>query len=55
MSILGFSRALRQWLALSNVTVVGGSWLTPEVDLRAGAWDRIKLNAENLLGVSAAR
>jgi 2-dehydro-3-deoxyphosphogluconate aldolase/(4S)-4-hydroxy-2-oxoglutarate aldolase len=41
MSILGFSRALRQWLALSNVTVVGGSWLTPEVDLRAGAWDRI--------------
>jgi 2-keto-3-deoxy-6-phosphogluconate aldolase len=28
-----------EWLALSNVAVVGG-W-TPEVDLRAGAWDRI--------------
>jgi 2-dehydro-3-deoxyphosphogluconate aldolase/(4S)-4-hydroxy-2-oxoglutarate aldolase len=34
-----------EWLALSNVTVVGGSWLTPEVDLRAGAWDRITKRA----------
>ena len=30
-----------EWLALPNVTVVGGSWLTPEVDLRASAWDKI--------------
>ena len=29
------------WLALSNVVVVGGSWLTPAGEIRAGAWDRI--------------
>lgn len=30
-----------EWLALPNVVVVGGSWLTPAADIRAGAWDRI--------------
>ena len=30
-----------EWLALSNVVVVGGSWLTPAGEMRAGAWDRI--------------
>ena len=29
------------WLALSNVKVVGGSWLTPADALAAGDWDRI--------------
>jgi 2-dehydro-3-deoxyphosphogluconate aldolase / (4S)-4-hydroxy-2-oxoglutarate aldolase len=29
------------WLALPNVVVVGGSWLTPAGEIRAGAWDRI--------------
>ena len=30
-----------EWLALPNVVVVGGSWLTPAAEIRAGAWDRI--------------
>jgi 2-dehydro-3-deoxyphosphogluconate aldolase/(4S)-4-hydroxy-2-oxoglutarate aldolase len=30
-----------EWLAVPNVVVVGGSWLTPDDDIRAGAWDRI--------------
>jgi 2-dehydro-3-deoxyphosphogluconate aldolase/(4S)-4-hydroxy-2-oxoglutarate aldolase len=29
------------WLALPNVKVVGGSWLTPADALAAGDWDRI--------------
>ena len=29
------------WLALPNVVVVGGSWLTPAGEVRAGVWDRI--------------
>ena len=34
-----------EWLALSNVIVVGGSWLTPESDVRAGAWEKISERA----------
>jgi 2-dehydro-3-deoxyphosphogluconate aldolase / (4S)-4-hydroxy-2-oxoglutarate aldolase len=30
-----------EWLALPNVVVVGGSWLTPASEIRGGAWDRI--------------
>jgi len=30
-----------EWLALPNVVVVGGSWLTPASEIREGAWDRI--------------
>lgn len=30
-----------EWLALSNVVAVGGSWLTPVVEVRAGRWDTI--------------
>jgi 2-dehydro-3-deoxyphosphogluconate aldolase / (4S)-4-hydroxy-2-oxoglutarate aldolase len=30
-----------EWLALPNVVVVGGSWLTPAAEIRAGMWDRI--------------
>src|SRR4051794_2497461 len=30
-----------EWLALPNVVVVGGSWLTPPDEIRVGAWDRI--------------
>jgi 2-dehydro-3-deoxyphosphogluconate aldolase / (4S)-4-hydroxy-2-oxoglutarate aldolase len=32
---------LPQWLALPNVIAVGGSWLTPLPDLRAGRWQVI--------------
>lgn len=34
-------RNLRDYLALSNVVAIGGSWLTPPADLAAGAWGRI--------------
>jgi 2-dehydro-3-deoxyphosphogluconate aldolase/(4S)-4-hydroxy-2-oxoglutarate aldolase len=32
---------MREWLAQPNVVAVGGSWLTPAADVRAGAWDVI--------------
>lgn len=32
---------MREWLAQPNVIAVGGSWLTPAADVRAGAWDAI--------------
>ena len=31
----------REWLALPNVVVVGGSWIAPTADIRAGAWSAI--------------
>ena len=34
-----------EWLALPNVTAVGGSWLTPAADMAAGRWDSIELLA----------
>jgi 2-dehydro-3-deoxyphosphogluconate aldolase/(4S)-4-hydroxy-2-oxoglutarate aldolase len=34
-------RNLRDYLALSNVVAIGGSWLTPAGDVAAGAWGRI--------------
>lgn len=30
-----------EWLALSNVVAVGGSWLTPVAEVRSGRWDTI--------------
>jgi 2-dehydro-3-deoxyphosphogluconate aldolase/(4S)-4-hydroxy-2-oxoglutarate aldolase len=36
---------LDQWFALTNVVAVGGSWLAPADDVRAGAWDKIKARA----------
>ena len=32
---------MREWLAQPNVIAVGGSWLTPAADMRAGAWETI--------------
>jgi 2-dehydro-3-deoxyphosphogluconate aldolase/(4S)-4-hydroxy-2-oxoglutarate aldolase len=31
----------RDWLALPNVVVVGGSWVTPATEIRAGNWSAI--------------
>jgi 2-dehydro-3-deoxyphosphogluconate aldolase/(4S)-4-hydroxy-2-oxoglutarate aldolase len=31
----------REWLALPNVAAVGGSWLAPAADIRAGNWAAI--------------
>jgi len=41
-----------EWLALPNVVVVGGSWLTPAADIRAGAWDTITERARRAAGLS---
>ena len=35
----------RDWLALSNVVAVGGSWVCPTSDIRAQAWDEITSKA----------
>ena len=40
---------LPQWLALSNVIAVGGSWLTPLSDMRAGRWNAITDRARRAL------
>lgn len=38
-----------EWLALPNVVAVGGSWLTPADDIRAGRWDSITDRARTAL------
>jgi 2-dehydro-3-deoxyphosphogluconate aldolase/(4S)-4-hydroxy-2-oxoglutarate aldolase len=40
-----------EWLALPNVLVVGGSWLTPAAEIRVGAWDRISERARRAAGL----
>ena len=40
-----------EWLALPNVVVVGGSWLTPAAEIRGGAWDRIAERARRSAGL----
>jgi 2-dehydro-3-deoxyphosphogluconate aldolase/(4S)-4-hydroxy-2-oxoglutarate aldolase len=34
-----------QWLAQPNVVSVGGSWLAPAADIKAGNWDTITARA----------
>jgi 2-dehydro-3-deoxyphosphogluconate aldolase/(4S)-4-hydroxy-2-oxoglutarate aldolase len=36
---------LDQWFALPNVAAVGGSWLAPIEEVRAGEWDKIRQRA----------
>ncbi len=38
-----------EWLAEPNVVAVGGSWLTPAVDVAAGRWDEIRERASQTL------
>jgi 2-dehydro-3-deoxyphosphogluconate aldolase/(4S)-4-hydroxy-2-oxoglutarate aldolase len=40
---------LPRWLALPNVIAVGGSWVTPLADLRAGRWNAITDRARRAL------
>ena len=39
---------LDQWLSLPNVAAVGGSWLAPLDEVRAGNWDAIRARAKAL-------
>jgi 2-dehydro-3-deoxyphosphogluconate aldolase/(4S)-4-hydroxy-2-oxoglutarate aldolase len=50
-------RNLRDYLALPNVTAIGGSWMAPATDLAAAAWGRITTRAQEacrLAGADAA-
>ncbi|MBI1209445.1 MAG: bifunctional 4-hydroxy-2-oxoglutarate aldolase/2-dehydro-3-deoxy-phosphogluconate aldolase [Azospirillum sp.] len=38
-----------EWLALPNVVAVGGSWLTPAADIRAGNWAAITERAHRAI------
>lgn len=35
-----------EWLAEKNVLAIGGSWIAPAADIRAGAWDTIAARAK---------
>ena len=41
--------AIPDWLALSNVLAVGGSWLAPASDVAAGRWDAITARATRVM------
>jgi 2-dehydro-3-deoxyphosphogluconate aldolase/(4S)-4-hydroxy-2-oxoglutarate aldolase len=41
------------WLALPNVVAVGGSWLTPAAELRAGQWSMITRRAAQAVAAAA--
>ena len=43
-----------QFLALANVPVCGGSWLTPEDAMRTGDWSRIRSLASHAAGLGKA-
>ena len=43
-----------KYLALPNVTCVGGSWLTPADAIAAGDWDRIERLAREAANLRAA-
>lgn len=40
-----------EWLAVPNVTAVGGSWLTPVAEVQAGRWDAISERARRAAGL----
>jgi 2-dehydro-3-deoxyphosphogluconate aldolase / (4S)-4-hydroxy-2-oxoglutarate aldolase len=42
------------WLALPNVVAVGGSWLTPAAEVRAGNWAAIAERAQRTLAARRA-
>ena len=44
----------RDWLALPNVLVVGGSWLTPAEDLRQRSWATITEKARQALAAPSS-
>ena len=39
-----------KWLALPNVAAVGGSWLAPAADIRAGNWSAITERVRQAVG-----
>jgi 2-dehydro-3-deoxyphosphogluconate aldolase / (4S)-4-hydroxy-2-oxoglutarate aldolase len=44
----------KDWMALPNVVCVGGSWITPAADMRAGNWDAITERARRSLAALRA-
>jgi 2-dehydro-3-deoxyphosphogluconate aldolase/(4S)-4-hydroxy-2-oxoglutarate aldolase len=45
---------LRDWLSLSEVRAVGGTWIATRADIAAGNWDRITANARAAVEAVAA-
>lgn len=41
--------SLLDWLKLPNVASVGGSWLAPAADIRAGNWDAVTAQARRVV------
>ena len=41
---------MRDYLALSNVVAVGGSWLAPSAEIAAGEWEAIEARARRAMG-----
>lgn len=46
---------LQEWLAVPSVVAVGGSWLTPDDDLRAAQWDAITERARQAASAALSR
>ncbi|MBB3017987.1 2-dehydro-3-deoxyphosphogluconate aldolase/(4S)-4-hydroxy-2-oxoglutarate aldolase [Microvirga lupini] len=44
----------KDWLALPNVVAIGGSWICPLSDIRAGAWDEITAKAQRAVAAAKA-
>jgi 2-dehydro-3-deoxyphosphogluconate aldolase/(4S)-4-hydroxy-2-oxoglutarate aldolase len=42
-----------EWLSERNVIAVGGSWLCPMPDIKAGSWDSITAQARQAMGILA--
>jgi 2-dehydro-3-deoxyphosphogluconate aldolase/(4S)-4-hydroxy-2-oxoglutarate aldolase len=49
------ARNLRDYLALSNVVAIGGSWLTPAAEVAAGVWGRITERTREASRLAAER
>jgi 2-dehydro-3-deoxyphosphogluconate aldolase/(4S)-4-hydroxy-2-oxoglutarate aldolase len=43
---------LADWLKLPNVACVGGSWLAPAADIRAGGWEAITARAKRAVAIA---
>jgi len=48
-------RSAAEYLALSNVPMVGGSWMAPKDAIAAGDWSRIRRLAQRAAGIGQAK
>jgi 2-dehydro-3-deoxyphosphogluconate aldolase/(4S)-4-hydroxy-2-oxoglutarate aldolase len=43
-----------QWLAHKKVVAIGGSWVAPSADIKAGNWDAIEQRAREAMALRQA-